>query len=186
MRRSSSRACWTAVRSSISPSRPLASPLAIMCTMSGGKSRDAPSARARLAPSCTRAAASASAWRSGRFDTTPAPAFSAVSSGTRLPTRIASVAARRAELRPAVQRPDYRQAEQRAVPALSRGGHCEGEPGCESPRRRARSARNPPYTRRKSDSRDQRAGQERQRLARVLEHLHHLRHDVDEEAAHDR
>ena len=42
----------------------------------------------------------ASARRSGRFDTTPVPALSAVSSGTRLPTRIASVAERRAELSP--------------------------------------------------------------------------------------
>src|SRR5687767_5095797 len=97
--------CWRAARSRASSRRPLASPLAIRCTITGGKAAVAPSARASGMPSRTPRAAVVSASRIGTSVITPVPASSDCRIGTRLPTRIESVAARRAESRLRSTRP---------------------------------------------------------------------------------
>ena len=63
--------CWRAARSSASSRRPLASPLAMRCTITGGKTLVAPSARASGMPSRTPRAAVASASRIGTRVMTP-------------------------------------------------------------------------------------------------------------------
>src|SRR6185437_2315785 len=91
--------CWRAARSSAWSRRPLVSPLAMRCTITGGKAAVAPSARASGMPSRTPRAAAASASRIGTSVITPVPASSAARIGTPLPTRIESVAASRAASR---------------------------------------------------------------------------------------
>ena len=93
---SSSRSWLVAERSSMVSSSPLASPLATMCTIIGGKRPLSRNARFKLAPSCTCSDTASLSSRSTRLVNT-CPAIRRDSSrGTPLAIRILSVEAKRA------------------------------------------------------------------------------------------
>src|SRR5262245_30126316 len=95
--------------------------------------------------------ASSSARRIGTFATTPAPARNATSSGTRLPTRIARVAASRAVLSPRWSgATSGSRSNHRCQRSRRRGTASAARTASTAPA--SASTTNPPYTRRKFDS----------------------------------
>ena len=116
---------------------------------------------------------------------TRAPEASAASSGTPPPTRMASVLAKRAVSTPRTSGPSRGHGEQEGVPAPPRRVAAQREPRGAHRGDDGERARYGQDARRKSLERDQGAGEPRQRLSRLLEHLHDLRHDVHEQAGDD-
>ena len=137
-------------------------------------------ARATETPSRTRSAASSAARRNGSAQTTSRAASSERSSGAPLPTRIASVLAKRAvsmAVTQAAQRPAGAAGARASAPETRRAGWRARTPT-------ATIAAPASQTHRCAEERadrDQRAGEPRQRLPALLVDGDDLRHDVDEQ-----
>ena len=170
-----------AARSSIGASGPLCSPLATRWISTGGNAFCSLSARDSDTPSRTSAPAARAARAAESSGRRRVAASSERNSGAPLPTRIASVLAKRAVSRLAARRPTPGTRSSAAWTARADAFPLQRHRQRDL-RRCDRREPQPPGRAKEVADGDQRLRQQRQRLAALLIHRHDLRHDISDAA----